>query len=163
MSMVYRIEYNDGPVQAALDRLIALGQSPREVMRDIAAYGESSTKARFADGVGPDGTPWKPSWRVQTRGGKTLIDHGHLMNISADSGDDFAEWGSNAIYAVIQQLGGVIKPKNKPYLTFKLPGGGFRRTKQVTIPARPYLGINEDDEENIIDIVNSHLADAVNI
>jgi phage gpG-like protein len=133
-------------------------------MRDIAAYGENSTKARFADGAGPDGTPWKPSWRVQERGGKTLIDSGRLVgSITSDSGDDFAEWGSNAIYAAIQQFGGEIRPKNKKALFFRAPDGGGRSMQKVTIPARPYLGINEDDEENIIDIVNSHLADAVNI
>lgn len=164
MSITYRIEYNDAPMKTVLNRLIALGQSPREVMRDIAAYGENSTKARFADGVGPDGTPWKPSWRVQARGGKTLIDSGRLLgSITSDSGDDFAEWGSNAIYAAIQQLGGEIRPKNKKALFFRTPDGGGRSMKKVTIPARPYLGINADDEENIIDIVNSHLADAVNI
>ena len=163
MSVVYRIEYNDGPVQAALDRLIAVGQSPRQVMREIADYGKDSTRKRFTDGTGPDGTPWKPSWRVQERGGKTLIDHGHLMNINADSGDDFSEWGSNLPYAVIQQLGGEIRPKNKKALFFRSPDGGGRSMKKVTIPARPYLGINEQDEENIIDIVNAHLAEAVNI
>ncbi|MDE2388929.1 MAG: phage virion morphogenesis protein, partial [Betaproteobacteria bacterium] len=148
----------------ALDRLIAVGQSPHGAMRDIAAYGENSTKARFADGVGPDGTPWKPSWRVQARGGKTLIDSGRLLgSITADSGDDFAEWGSNAIYAAIQQFGGEIRAKTAKALFFKSPDGSGRSMKKVTIPPRPYLGINADDEENIIDIVNSHLADAVNI
>lgn len=163
MSVVYRIEIDDRQVQSALDRLIATGQSPREIMRDIAAYGESSTEKRFKDGVGPDGTPWKPSWRVQERGGKTLVGHGHLMDINADSGDDFAEWGSNAIYAAIHQAGGEIRPKTAKSLFFKTPGGEGRRLKSVTIPARPYLGINEQDEENIIDIVNSHLQNAVNI
>lgn len=164
MSIVYRIEYDDSTVQAALNRLIAIGQSPREAMRDIAAYGEDSTQRRFADGKGPDGEAWKPSWRVQEKGGKTLIDSGRLLNsITSDSGDDFAEWGSNVIYARIHQLGGEILPKSKKALFFRTPDGGGRSVKKVTMPDRPYLGINEDDEENIIDIVNRHLAEAVTI
>ncbi len=188
MSVVYRIEYNDAPVQAALDRLIAVGQSPRGAMRDIAAYGENSTKARFADGVGPDGSPWKPSERVERRGGKTLIKSARLLDsITGDSGDDYAEWGSNVIYAAIHQFGGEInkaaqsrmvrhrtdakgnllknkngllvfaKDKHKRAVTRWFEQGAHK----IDMPARPYLGINEDDEENIIDIVNAHLADAV--
>ncbi len=164
MSVTYRIEIDDRQVQSALDRLIAAGQSPREIMRDIAAYGESSTRDRFKEGVAPDGSAWKPSWRVQERGGKTLIDSGRLVNsITSDSGDDYAEWGSNAIYAAIHQAGGEIRPKTAKSLFFRTPGGEGRKLQKVTIPARPYLGINEQDEENIIDIVNSHLQNAVNI
>ncbi|MXS82271.1 phage virion morphogenesis protein [Nitrosomonas oligotropha] len=164
MSVTYRIEYDDSAVQAVLNRLIATGQSPRDVMQEIAAYGENSTQRRFADGQAPDGTSWKPSWRAMDKGGKTLIDSSRLLgSITGDSGDDFAEWGSNVIYAAIHQFGGEIRPKSKKALFFRTPSGGGRSMKKVTIPARPYLGINQKDEENIIDIVNRHLAEAVAI
>ncbi len=152
------IAIDDRQINAALDRLIAVGQHPRAVMKDIAADGRRSTQDRFIDGVAPDGSSWEPN----KQGTKTLVASRILLgSITRESGDDYAEWGTNKIYAAIHQFGGVIRPKNKPYLTFKLPGGGFRRVKQVTIPARPYLGINEDDEENIVDIVNRHLQEAV--
>jgi phage virion morphogenesis protein len=153
------IDIDDRRIQQVLSRLIETGQNLAPVMEDIATYGESSTRDRFKDGVGPDGTPWKQSQRVQERGGKTLIDRGHLLDsIVNNAGADFAEWGStNAIYAAIHQAGGEIRPKNKPYLAFKLPGGGFRKVKKVTIPARPFLGINAEDEQNIIDIVINNI------
>lgn len=157
----YRITIDDRQVNAALDRLISVGQHPREVMKDIATYGENSTRDRFKSGTDPDGAAWKPSRRVQERGGKTLIDSGRLLNsITSDSGDNFAEWGSNAIYAAIHQAGGEIHPKTAKALFFRTPGGEMVRVKKVTIPARPYLGINAEDEANIVDIVNKHLLEA---
>ena len=41
-------------------------------------------------------------------------------------------------YARIQELGGVIRPKRKPYLAFKI-NGVWIRAQSVTIPKRPYL------------------------
>ncbi len=153
-----QIDIDDRRIQQVLSRLIATGQNLAPVMEDIATYGESSTRDRFSRSVDPAGKPWKPSQRAQERGGKTLIDHGHLLDsIVNNAGKDFAEWGSNAIYAAIHQAGGEIRPKNKPYLAFKLPDGGFRKIKKVTIPARPFLGINAEDEQNIIDIVINNI------
>ena len=98
------IDVDDRRINEVLSRLIATGQNLEPVMQDIAAYGESSTKQRFADGVAPDGTPWKPSQRVQERGGKTLIDSARLLDsIVSNAGSNFAEWGSNVIYAAIHQ------------------------------------------------------------
>ena len=160
--VLYQVTVDDRQVQAALDRLIAAGQHPREVMKDIATYGENSTRDRFKTGTDPDGNAWKPSHRVMDKGGKTLIDSSRLLgSITSQSGDDFAEWGSNAIYAAIHQAGGEIRPKTAKGLFFKLADGTARRVKKVTIPARPYLGINADDEANIVDIVNQHLQEAI--
>lgn len=165
-----QIQVDDRQINAALDRLIAVGQSPREVMRDIATYGENSTRDRFKQQAGPDGTPWKPlkggffksipkkhlrkDGKLRStqkafdfiQGRKILIKSNRLINsIVPNSGNNFAEWGSNVIYAAIHQA-----------------GGKAGRGHTVEIPARPYLGINADDEANIVDIVNQHLADAVN-
>ena len=157
-----QVVVNDQQITAVLGRLIATGQNLEPVMQDIAAYGESSTKQRFSDGVAPDGTPWKPSQRVQERGGKTLIDSARLLDsIVSNAGSNFAEWGSNVIYAAIHQAGGEISAKNGKGLFFKLPDGTGRRVKKVTIPPRPFLGINADDEANIIDIVLENINTAI--
>lgn len=65
--------------------------------------------------------------------------------------------GTNVEYAAIQQLGGTIRPKNKKFLRFEI-NGQIIFAKQVTIPARPFLGINEADERTIGDIVASFLS-----
>lgn len=48
--------------------------------------------------------------------------------------------GSRVKYAGVHEKGATIKAKNAPRLVFKIPGVGVRTAKQVTIPARPYLG-----------------------
>lgn len=156
------IDYNDQQIQRVLTRLIETGQNPAPIMKDIAAYGENSTRDRFKDGVAPDGSAWKPSQRVMERGGKTLIDSSRLLDsIVSNSGGDFAEWGSNAIYAAIHQVGGEIRAKTGKGLFFRTPDGSGRRVKKVTIPARPYLGINADDEENILDLIVSNINESI--
>ncbi|MCP5246065.1 MAG: phage virion morphogenesis protein [Burkholderiales bacterium] len=162
MTVAIHIDIDDRQVQQMLQRLIAFGNHPADAMADIATYGESSTRQRFADQAGPDGNAWLPSQRVQERGGKTLIQDRHLLDsIVSNAGADFAEWGSDVIYAAIHQFGGEIVPKSAESLFFRLPDGTGRRVKKVTIPARPYLGFNDDDEANIIDIINNNLADMV--
>lgn len=48
--------------------------------------------------------------------------------------------GTNMVYAAIHEFGGTIKAKNAPYLVFRVSGGRYVRTKEVHMPARPYLG-----------------------
>lgn len=49
------------------------------------------------------------------------------------------EYGSDEKYAAIQELGGVVKPKNGKYLVFNKDGKTIFTRKPVYIPARPYL------------------------
>lgn len=162
MAIVIQIDVDDSKVQAMLQRLIAFGGNQRKAMESIADYGETSTKQRFADQVGPDGKQWKQSLRAQVTGTNTLMDDLHLLDsIVNNVGDNGAEWGSGKIYAAIHQFGGDIVPKSADSLFFRLPDGSGRKVKKVTIPPRPYLGINDQDEENILDIINKHLASAV--
>jgi len=50
------------------------------------------------------------------------------------------QWGSADVkYALIHELGGVIRPVRAKALAFRLPDGSFRMAQQVTIPPRPFL------------------------
>ena len=169
MAVVIRVDVDDTQVQQMLQRLIAFGNNPAKAMADIVTYGESSTRQRFADQAGPDGNAWLPlkqdfftnipkkhlrkdgklrgtaKARDFVLGRKILIKERHLLDsIVSRSGKTFAEWGSAKDYAAIHQF-----------------GGQAGRGRKVTIPARPYLGINDQDEANILDIINRNLADAV--
>ena len=138
------ISIDDSRIRAALQRLVNLGGNQKEMMKAIATAGESGTRERFDTQTGPDGKPWKPSIRAQISDGKTLTLKGHLRDsIVSDSGDDYAQWCTNKIYAAIHQFGGVIRAKTARGLFFKLANGSGRRVKQVTMPARPYLGITQ--------------------
>lgn len=147
------LQVDDQEVRGALQRLISeVGVHTAPTMGAIARLGESATRLRFRDQVGPDGQRWKPSLRAQLTGGRTLTKDGHLAgSISSGYGKDYAEWGVNRIYAAIHQFGGIIRAKGGA-LKFALPGGGFAVVKAVRMPARPYLGVNDDDRRDILDI-----------
>ncbi len=149
------VSIDDARVRSALMRLISLGADPAPAMRDLAAYGEASTRERFHTETAPDGSRWKQSLRAQISGGKTLTASGHLGDsISSDSGRDWSAWGADSAYAAIHQFGGTIKPKMPGgTLRFRLANGAFVSTKSVTLPARPYLGVNAHDEAEMINRV----------
>lgn len=142
-------------------RLLRLSQGLQdrtELHQAIGLKMRENTDRRFNQGAAPDGTRWKESLRAKEKGGQTLRDTGLLQN-SIDFATDrngltFGAFvgGSNIHYARIHQEGGVIKPKKAKYLAFTLANGEFRRVKQVVIPARPYIGVSPDDEEDIVDL-----------
>jgi phage gpG-like protein len=61
------------------------------------------------------------------------------------------------LYAAIHQLGGTIAAKDAPYLKFKI-GDRWASKKSVTIPARPFLGLDDDDEREIVRIGEDWIA-----
>ena len=108
----------------------------------------SSTIERFEDEKGPDGKYWKKSRRAQDEGGQTLSDKGHLKgSINYEASPAAVTVGTtDKVKGAIHQFGGDIKPKKGKALKFKT-STGFATVKKVTMPARPYLGINEEDIE----------------
>ncbi len=113
------------------------------VFREIGEYVLTETSIRFDRGVDPDGRPWIPSKRAKRDGGKTLVDKAILrQSVNYKASDDSVEIGVGRfpLYARIHQMGGMA--------------GRGRRAK---IPARPYLGINTDDEKEVIDIITNFL------
>lgn len=97
-----------------------------------------STKARFSKQQAPDGSPWQPLSpqyaaykRKRGYGKKILKMRGHLRRIpTVQATDASVSIGSNRIYAAMHQYGG--------------------RTRFGQIPARPYLGISDEDEKAIM-------------
>lgn len=153
----FSYQIDDAQLHAGLRSLIALGRDAGPIMADIAAIGESSTRMRFRTETGPDGQKWKPSLRARITGGRTLTKDGHLSgSISGRHGRDFAEWGVNRIYAAIHQFGGEIRAKGGS-LRFRLANGGFATVQKVTMPARPFLGISDDDRDDILDIIQARI------
>jgi phage virion morphogenesis protein len=144
--------------EAVLAELLRRGESLRPLMTDIGEYLRSSTLLRFEREVSPTGVPWLATHR----GESILKDTGRLrQSITYVAGDDQVEVGTNVIYAATHQFGATIHAKNAPYLVFRTPGGGFARKKQVTIPARPFLGVSEADEAAIVDLAHDYLDEAI--
>jgi len=123
-----------------LDMAIAKAQRTHELTDGIGEYLVSSTQQHFKDQEGPDG-PWKPSQRAEREGGQTLVDSARLKNsITYEASPQMVVIGVNAVYARIHQL-----------------GGQAGRGHKVTIPARPYIYITDEDRAEIKAMAVEHL------
>ncbi|MGK9234777.1 phage virion morphogenesis protein [Inquilinus limosus] len=154
------IRVDDAAVEAAVGRVVDRLTNARGLYDAIGAAMVVSTQMRFEREQAPDGNPWPPSLRAKLEGGKTLQKSGLLVGSITHVADDHGvEWGSNAPQARIHQLGGTIVPKQAGALHFKLPGDlGWRTVASVTVPARPFLGIDDEDRAEIEAQVEDWLA-----
>ncbi|OGS90856.1 MAG: hypothetical protein A2Z95_06215 [Gallionellales bacterium GWA2_60_18] len=170
--ILIRVETQDSGIRAKLAALIAMGQDPSEAMRDIATYGENSTRERFRMQIGPDGNRWKPSLRAQLNGGKTLTKDGHLSgSITRRSGRSFAEWGTNRVYGPAMQLGfeGTVQVPAHTRVISSAFGKKLKAPVSVAvgaytlrqkIVARPYLGVNDENAADILDLLADRIEGA---
>lgn len=158
MSVGIRITTTDGGALAAMAQLMMTAENKTRLFDEIGISLTESARLRFIDQAGPDGQPWAPSYRAIEQDGETLRDKGILMNsITHVVLADGVEYGTNVPYAGPLHFGAVIRAVNGPFLRFKIPGGGWVRKKSVKLPARPFLGINAEDEQTISDIINDFL------
>lgn len=151
----------DRAFEAALGGLIAGFDNTEPLAERFGVYLESATIERFDTETAPDGTPWEKSIRAKEEGGQTLTDSSQLRSsIHSEPANGSVRWGSNKIYARIHNDGGTIRAKSGGRLTFRLPGGlGFRSVDEVTIPARPFLGINAEDEAELLALAVDYAAE----
>ena len=150
---------SDGDLDQLISRLDRIsGIDKAGVMNAIAEGLRTSTQERFRTGTAPDGRMWEPSVRASgKKQGKTLVQSGGMKNsIRAKSDATGAAVGTNKIYAATHQFGDerTIRAKNGKYLKFKV-GGRFVSVPsvRVNIPARPFLGISQSDDEEIRELL----------
>ena len=146
----------------SLGNIIERTSNPRGLFDLVGASLVTSTQQRFDRGRGPDGNPWPASIRALTTGGKTLVDTARLLgSLTHNATNTMVEVGTNVIYAAIHQFGGTIKPVSSSALRFKI-GNRWVTKSKVEIPARPFLGIDDDDRKEIILIGEDWLREAAN-
>jgi phage gpG-like protein len=166
--------------QAAFRSLEAFdGTRSAAMWAAIGGYGVSSTQLRFDAQVGPDGDPWKPSQRAIKEDGKTLIWHGYLIrSITYNVLGEGVEWGSPLAYAAAMQAGAHITSFARSQQTYRKAGRDglsarfVKKAKsnfaswatipeyEIAIEARPYLGLNAQDGQEIADTALRHLDQA---
>lgn len=145
----------DGDTKKLMQRIKHFSDMDKKDLN--AALGEvvrESTVTRFRTGKGPDGKLWKTSARAALEGGKTLVQSARLKNsIHAKSDASGFAVGTNVIYAATHQMGAknrTIRAKTSKGLRFKVGGSWITTQKvRVNIPARPFLGISEEDRTEI--------------
>lgn len=88
---------------------------------------------------------------------------GALRRSIASGSDGLSAWiASNLKYARIQEMGGVITARRKPYLTFKV-GNSWVSKKSVTIPARPYLQTAiKNNIDRVVAIIEQEITEELN-
>lgn len=151
------VALDDAEAQAVLAQLRALAGDLTPMWQEIGDSLVTSTLMRFETGKGPGGVPWKPSARAQREGGRTLIDSGILrssINRAADA--DGVTIGANVRYAATHQFGATIRAKTSGGLRFRI-GDRWVTKRQVFVPPRPFLGVDNDDRAEILAIATDHL------
>ncbi|STZ63920.1 Mu-like prophage protein gpG [Moraxella lacunata] len=107
------------------------------LMDAIGSLLESSTRQRFADKKAPDGTSWAnlmPSTQTQKGNNNILVKSGDLLRSITHHADPYGiSVGTPESYGVYHQFG----------------------TTQMT--ARPFLGLSNDDQAEIYELINEIL------
>lgn len=151
------VSLTDANVKRALQALAVRTVNLEPAFKEFGSYEVTSTQHRIEEEHDPDGKRWpelRPSTQLARRGRSRSIRGGeHMLRVSnllfqsltyLASQFELAV-GSNRIYAALQQLGG----------TPDMPPG------PAHVPARPYLGLSSDDQEELGIILLEHLGGAV--
>ena len=158
-------------VKKMLGNMLAKLADKRPFLKIMAETVRSSVSKNFESGGRP--AKWKPSRRATREGGQTLIKSGRLVNsIFGEFHPDHIEKmdanrlviGTNVKYARVHQLGAkigarVLTPVNKKALSWP---GARHPVKKVnwpgaTIPARPFLVIQDEDWTEIREALAGHI------
>ncbi|EIJ33322.1 phage virion morphogenesis protein [Thiothrix nivea] len=176
MGAVIAIDIDTSSLQEGFNRLLTAVQDLTPVMQAIGLKLVENTQERFLSNVSPDGDKWKERKYEtdDTKGRKILTGHGpHLRNsITYRASAHQVEVGTNLVYAAIHQFGGKTSPhkiaaKRGKSLAFGVNPNAKKKgdpwlVKSVNhpgskMPARPFLGLSADDEQDIMDIIETHI------
>jgi phage virion morphogenesis protein len=168
--------YDDAEVQERLRKLDEAAGDLTPAMKNIGEYLVQSTEDNFDRQTDPDGRPWqdvKPATRARKKHPKILTESHHLRgSINYRAGQTSVAVGTNVPYAAAHQFGftGQVSIPAHTRLIKTAFGQPLRHpvwariepyTLHQDLPARPFLGIGDDDETEIVGIVEDHMAMAL--
>lgn len=161
----------------ALQRLSNFDQSKSKLFDAIGQAVVSNIRSRWANGEGLEGK-WRLSGRVIRKGGTTLRDTSRLMNsMTHNALQNGVEIGTDVEYGPIHHFGGDIHYEARMRRTYfrqnqrtGLVGNKFVRKMRsnfmqesqgkaykVNMPRRPFLGLTETDEQEVLGLIVEHL------
>ncbi|MDH2197891.1 phage virion morphogenesis protein [Ectopseudomonas oleovorans] len=149
------LEFDNAAVLSAIRGALAELTDPRPMLLDIGEALVNSTRDRFSAQRGPDGQTWKtlsPRY-LETKSpnpGKILQRRGDLVRqIFPQVEGATLLVGTDRVYGAVHQFGALKGAFGKTRRGAPIPWGD--------IPARPFLGISDDDAAEIIAIARDHL------
>ena len=160
------VQINDKEVLARFQALQARYADMSPAMNEIGFALVETTRERFFAGSSPDGVPWAPKSPAtiaayEARGQR--VDFRPLFGGSPggialhtstahDYGPDYVEVSSGRIQAAVMQFGAAKGAFGTTSRGSPVPWGD--------IPARPFLGISDQDRSNIAASIEEWLTDA---
>ena len=135
------------------------------INKNIAVGLRNSTLDRFKKEQSPENKKWEKRKYGNSR--KKLLKNTGILrdSIKSKANKKIATVGTNLEYASTHQFGiknRRIKAKNSKLLKFKI-GNRWVSAKEVkvNIPARPFLGISEEDKQEIKDILEYYVEKSI--
>lgn len=181
-----RIDIDDREVLAALRRLLDAARDLDPALNSIGEHLVESTRRRFETGTAPDGSKWPVNsqatyehylYLISGKYGKTGkrggTKKGYLLKdgrASAQSAGMLA--AKRPLHGISGSLaqefyhhlipGGVEVGSPMKYAAMQQFGGTKARWPQLwgDIPARPFLGLSDDDRRTVLEILRDHLETA---
>jgi len=154
----------EGDTRRLLKKIRSFSELDKKALnKNLGEVVRNSTLERFKRSRGPDGKAWQQSTRAKDKGGKTLVQTAQLRNSIRTKSDasGFAV-GTNVKHAATHQFGEkgrIIRAKRAKALRFQIDGDWFVKKKvKIKIPARPYLGLDDDDMAEIKAAIEDFLA-----
>lgn len=144
--MPAKVNVDLAEVQARLQQIKADGG---DVSAALGAFG-GVVLNRIRLGFRMGRTPWGAAWLpVKLRVGQPLRNTGQLQrSITMQTGKDAVTIGTNHPGRNVHQFGATIRPRNVSLLRFPGPNG-FIFAKEVTVPARPFMPINQSNQVDL--------------
>lgn len=166
------------------------GEGRQLLFADMGEYLLRSTRERAAKQIDPDGNKWRAlspgyaKWKAKKRPGVPILKFDfHMLGdqLSYEAGQDELLVGTNAPYGAIHQFGGTVHRaahsrklafgKDKPNRMKVFARSGSKDVDHeqwatvdaydVTLPARPWLGLSQEDDTELLAIVVDHLGEAL--
>lgn len=146
------VDVDSDEVRRAMGNLVLNSARLQPVFEDIGAALLTSTQQRFEDEEDPEGEEWEElaertqkrrvsKRRVRGPDHKLRVTGQLLGSLTYLADNSELALGSNKVYAALHQMGG----------TGDMPPG------PAAVPARPYLGISQDDEDEIAAVLAEHV------
>ncbi|MDP8162812.1 phage virion morphogenesis protein [Pasteurella skyensis] len=160
-----KITLNDTQAKQQLKEIAVSLRKPEKMYGVIGETLKKIHTQRFKDEKSPDGKKWQElssiTKKIKEEKGKSkkiLRQDGYLSDLLAyNYNHQGVEFGSTLKYARLHQYGATIRPKHSSVLAF----GSNKNphfAKQVIIPARPWLGLNQNNEDLLVSKARSVLS-----